>query len=104
MMNKQLVRIAPLKAGVVLGTLYAVLSLLVAPLMLIFVIASSAHGGDAREMGKAAGIGIGMVVAMPFMYGVLGFLGGVVLAFAYNVITKFTGGLEFTVRDVSPGA
>ena len=96
-MKKQLVNIAPLRAGIVLGTLSAFLGLLVMPFILLFTLFSVHAGGAPAAFG-----GVFMAVLIPVMYGVMGFIGGIISAFLYNLIAGWTGGLEFEFKDVPP--
>lgn len=90
-MKKRLVRVGPLKAGIILGILYAIAGLIVAPILIIAALFGNG-GGEA-----VAGIAVGIVI--PFAYGIAGFIGGVIVAALYNMIVKFTGGLEFEVEN-----
>jgi hypothetical protein len=36
---------------------------------------------------------------IPVMYGVMGFITGIIGAALYNVVAKMTGGLEFQIAD-----
>ncbi|TWT34069.1 hypothetical protein KOR34_39050 [Posidoniimonas corsicana] len=79
--------IDPLQAGKVLGALYLLLGLVVVP----FFILASVVSGDATQIG----LGIGMAIIMLLMYGVGGFIGGLLMAFLYNVVAKISGGMRF---------
>jgi hypothetical protein len=98
-MKKQLTRIAPLRAGIVLGVLYGILSLIIAPFILIAAFISSKTGTATPAI-----FGVGFAIMLPVLYAVVGFLGGVIAAAIYNLVTKWTGGLEFEVRDVLSSA
>ena len=101
--KKRLKSVAPLQAGIVLGALYAVLSLVIVLPMIPFVLLgvfSASESLDTGAMGgMGAGVGIGMLILFPIIYGVLGFIGGVIAAAVYNLIAKITGGLDFTLED-----
>lgn len=62
-----------------------------------------AVGTGSNDAAAAVGGGVGMIVIaviLPFLYGALGFIAGVIMAAIYNLIAKLTGGLEMTVADV----
>ena len=96
-MKKQLINIAPLRAGIVLGTLYAFLGVVLFPFFLLFTLLAGHAGGMPAAFGGAL-----MAVLIPVIYGVMGFIGGVISALLYNLIARWTGGLEFEFKDVPP--
>jgi hypothetical protein len=96
-MKKELTHIAPLRAGIVLGVLYGVLSLIFVPFFLLAAVLASRTNSPAPAI-----FGVGFAILMPVLYAAVGFVGGVIAAALYNLITKWTGGFEFEVRDLSP--
>lgn len=101
---KRLRRVGVLQTGIVYGVLLAVLALFMLLLYLPFVIIGGATlASGMGEIGSGGGI-IGMyllfLVLGPIIYGVMGFVGGVISAAVYNLVAKFTGGLELTFTDV----
>jgi hypothetical protein len=96
-MKKQLVRIGPLKSGIIQGIICALLALLVVPFILLAIIVAPKDGD-----GAAPGVALeaGMAFLIPIVYGIVGFVMGVITAAIYNLVAGWTGGLEFTVRDV----
>jgi len=89
-MKKRLTYVSPLQLGIVLGVLYGVISLLIVP---IFILA-------ALFGPKGSGLGIVFVIFLPIIYAVMGFVFGVISAFVYNLVAKWTGGVEFTTQEV----
>ena len=49
-------------------------------------------------MSMMLGLGVGFAIFAPIMYGVMGFLVGVIGAFLYNVVAKWVGGIEVEVE------
>jgi len=98
-MKKQLTHIAPLRAGIVLGVLYGILSLVIAPFFLLAAVFGSKSGTAFPAI-----FGVGFAIMLPVIYAVIGFIGGIIAAAIYNLVAKWTGGLEFEVRDVPPAA
>jgi hypothetical protein len=96
-MNKQLTYIAPLKAGIILALLYGFLSLLVVPFLLIAAVFGTRSGSPAPAF-----LSVGFAILLPILYATVGFIGGVIVAALYNLVAKWTGGLEFGVRDMVP--
>jgi len=95
-MTKRLQHIAPLQLGIVLATLYGVLSLIFVPFALL---ASVLGAKSQNNFGFFAG-GVVFIIFVPFLYAALGFIGGVIAAAVYNLIAKWSGGIEFTLADV----
>ena len=94
-MKKQLTYITPLRAGIVLGVLYGILSLLVVPFVLLAAVLGSKTGVPAPAV-----FGVGLAILLPVLYAAAGFIGGIIAAALYNLIAKWTGGFEFEVRDL----
>ena len=99
-MNKRLTRIAPVKAGLVLGVLYALLACVAVPFLLLAGVGMAAmtrENAAAMPMGFMFGAG---ALFLPVIYGVFGFLGGLIAAAVYNLVAKWTGGVEITLADI----
>lgn len=81
-----------LSVGKIMGILYAALGLLVVPFFLLI----SALGALSGE--RPAGFGLASAIVftffIPIMYGVIGFVGGVITAFLYNLVAERFGGIE----------
>ena len=103
-MTRRLKRIAPLQLGKISGILYALSTLLFVPFILLFSLLASfapqvAEGGAAMSSGVLGlGMGLGLMVMLPIMYGVLGFIAGVIGAFLYNIVAGWVGGIEVEVE------
>ncbi|HTQ50347.1 MAG TPA: DUF3566 domain-containing protein [Candidatus Acidoferrales bacterium] len=101
-MKRRLRSVSPLKLGITLGVIYGVLSLIVAvPLFLVFSLigaASATKGGGPAFPALFSGV---FIIFLPFVYAVIGFIAGVIMAFIYNLVAKWTGGVEFTTEEVS---
>ena len=99
-MTRRLKRIAPLQLGKLLGVFYALSTLLFVPFILLFSALGSAvpqmEGGSAVP--GILGMGVGLVIMIPIMYGVMGFIFGVVGAFFYNIVAGWVGGIEVEVE------
>lgn len=42
--------------------------------------------------------GVGAIIAVPVFYGIMGFIGGIIMAMLYNLTTGLIGGLEIEVE------
>lgn len=100
-MTKRIASVSPPQAGKVLGTLHALLALIVVPFFLLFALFAP-HDATAANLGVPQGGFVFLAVILPVFYGVAGFIGGAIAAAVYNVVAGWTGGLEFTVVDVPP--
>lgn len=98
-MKTQLTYIAPLKAGIVMGVLYGLMSLLIVPFFLVAALLGSKAGSPSPAI-----FGVGFAIMLPVFYAVAGFIGGIIMAALYNLIAKWTGGFEFGFRDLAPAA
>ena len=77
-------RVAPLQVAKVMGIMYAIAGLLFAP---FFALAW-------RAAPEAQGFGTGFVFALPFLYGILGFVFTAIAAAVYNMVAGWVGGIE----------
>ncbi|HFS68162.1 MAG TPA: hypothetical protein ENK67_08120 [Flavobacteriia bacterium] len=95
----KLKRIDPVKAGIVYGALTALLSLIfILPFMLLF---SAAGFANQPGMGSMFGGGLTMLF-LPIVYGIIGFIGGLIGTALLNFILSKTNGLdiEFDGKDM----
>jgi hypothetical protein len=88
-LTRKIKRFAPLQIGKILGVMYAAMGLLFAPFFLAMAIFELA-----APTGIATFVGVTLAIVTPLFYGAMGFLGGVVSAWLYNVTVRFTGGME----------
>ena len=84
----------------VMGVLYGGLGLLIGICFALFSVlgggAMMASGQDGTGLGGGMmmGMGIGFAIAAPIFYGILGFLGGLLTGWLFNLAAGFVGGLE----------
>lgn len=79
----------------VLGTLHFLLGIVAA---LIFWIGSSMIPATANGY-ETALFGTGFILAMPFLYAVTGVVFGALIAWLYNLVAGWTGGIELELED-----
>jgi len=104
-MKRTIKRIAPLQAGKMMGVLYACMGLIFLP---IFMLAGAAgvfaqhaqgtQGASAAPAAAVAGIMFGMGLFLPVIYGVMGFVLGIIGAAVYNLVAGWIGGIEVEVE------
>lgn len=88
-----------LSAALMAGFLYLVIGLIFGLIFGCFLLVGLA--GLNNLTGDFAPTGIGALVfvcAMPIIYGIIGFIGGAILALAYNLIASVVGGVKFELE------
>lgn len=93
---KVLKSVGPMSVGKNLGTMYAIAGFVFG---LIFSLVSLVGLGGSMHRGPGIFFGIGAVVILPVFYGLGGFVGGIIAAWIYNVISKWVGGIEMELED-----
>ena len=98
---KKLTRIGVMSAGITLAALYAILgviyALIYAVILAVFGAVLGAAGGSSFGL-AAMGIGaVFILVAVPIIFAIMGFIVGALMALIYNFVTKYTGGIAFEV-------
>jgi Transmembrane domain of unknown function (DUF3566) len=102
-MKRRIKRIAPLQAGKMLGVLYACMGLIFLPFIGVAALAGAfAQQAQGQGSGAATTVGIALMIVfglfVPIIYGVMGFLVGVIGAAIYNFIAQWIGGIEVEVE------
>lgn len=95
-------KIGVVSCGKVSGVLYALFGLLIGACVALFSLLGAgammaAHDeSGAGAMGGAFGaiFGVGAIILFPLFYGILGFIGGLITAFLYNVVAGMVGGID----------
>ena len=91
-MKKQIVNVSMLQTAKVFAVFYFVVSIPIVGLMALGMMFT-----------PAPSMGIGMLVIIPIMYAVFGFLFTLLGAWIYNMVASQIGGIEFTTEEVSGG-
>lgn len=47
--------------------------------------------------------GVGAIIILPIVYGLLGFVGGAIVAWIYNIAARLIGGIELEIKSPSVG-
>ena len=93
-MKQQISRLSPHQNGKVFAVLMTVTSLIF--LVPMFLIASA-------FMPEGKGMPVLMMVLLPAIYLVVGYLGTALACAIYNLVAKVIGGIEFEARPASTG-
>jgi len=96
-------RIGVLKAAIVQACVMGLFGLVFGLCFLLFgTLFGSMMGSMSNNAGAGAGLGmiggIGMVIFLPIMYGVMGFVAGAIGAAVYNLVAGWVGGIELEVE------
>lgn len=92
-MRKRIVRVSPLQAGKVFAVLYGLMSIPMGPMM-----ALSAHLGS----NTAQPFPWALFAPLPVFYVIAGFAFTVFVAWLYNLVAGWTGGIEFVTEESAP--
>ena len=82
--------------GLIFGVIYGLILI-----MFGAAISAMAPGREATASGVSTVVmGVGMMIALPLMYGVLGFVMGAIGALIYNAVAGIIGGVKFELEGV----
>lgn len=110
-MNKlRIKKLGLLSVGKMYGLLALIFSLLISiPYGLIIIVISLAGGIGAGSQDGMAGLAVGgggivmgllVMIGLPIIYSIMGFLGGIIGALVYNLLAGMIGGVEIEVENV----
>jgi len=85
-MKQRITRLSVLQTGKILGVLYGFISIVMLPFMLIGMLTNP----------KGAAPMLFIIV----LYPIIGFVGGILMAFLYNSASSWIGGLEISVEAI----
>jgi hypothetical protein len=107
-MNKlRIRRLGVLSFAKMQGLMGFVIGLIIGVIYGLIIIAYSLLGASLVKGDSALAIGGGgvvlgiiVIIAMPIMYGIFGFIGGAIGALIYNLFAGMVGGLEIEVENI----
>ena len=80
--------------GLIFGVIYGLI-------LIVFGAAISTLGRDAAAGGVSTVVmGVAMMIALPLIYGVMGFVMGAIGALIYNAVAGIIGGIKFELEGV----
>ena len=92
-------RVGVVSCAKITGTLYGILGILIGSVFALFWTLGLALGrSSSGQVPFAAMFGVGAIVVAPILYGVLGFIGGLISAGLYNWLAGFVGGIEVELQ------
>lgn len=77
-----------------MGLIYGCLGLIFVPFFLLAGLGGMFALNSKDAFPFAGAVGIAFTVAAPLLYGVMGFVSGVIGALIYNLVAKWVGGFE----------
>lgn len=92
-------KIGVISLGKTMGAFYGGLGLIFGLIITLFALMGAAIGAAGGNNDAFLGMffGVGAVIIVPLLYGAFGFIGGVITAFVFNLVSSCTGGLEIEV-------
>ena len=92
-MSKRIRRFAPFQTAKIFGLIYMLMGLLVLPFFWMGSRAATAAGGPAFPFGGK------LLLFVPLIYGVLGFVIVALTCLLYNLVAGWVGGIEVEVEE-----
>ncbi len=92
--------IGVLSAAKISALLYGAISLLIVPLFLLLAGIMSVVPHEPNQ--PSAAVFVGFALVAPFIYAGMGFVMGALMAFVYNLIAGWIGGLEMQFESTMP--
>jgi hypothetical protein len=97
-MVTRLTNIAPVQLGKVAAVLYAIIGLLLG-LAFGFTSMTGAPNQPGLPSFRLGWLGL---IIFPIVYAILGFIGGIIYAWLYNLVAGWVGGIEVTLETRQP--
>lgn len=97
-MKKEITKLDPQSVATMYGAVLAAIGLFFALLFLLFGVLFSGMS-DSFSSPWIYGGGMAMVILMPVMYGVMGFILGYVVARLYNLLAPRIGGIKMYFNE-----
>ena len=91
----RLKRVKVMSVAKIFAVLYFGIGLIFVPFMLLILSAAPSQSS------LPFGVGAGFAIFMPFIYGIMGFIGGAIAAALYNLAARFAGGIEFDLEGTT---
>jgi len=93
-----------LSAGKIMGVLGALGGLLGGAMMAVISLlggVANQQGGQGNAAVPAMFVGLGALIFLPILYGIFGFIAGLIYALIYNLAASIIGGLEIELESRS---
>jgi hypothetical protein len=87
--------IGVLSVAKMMGCLYAAIGLIIGGIISLISLVGAVAGPGANAF--PAVFGVLSIILIPLVYGIMGFIAGIIIAALYNVIAAVAGGIEMQV-------
>jgi hypothetical protein len=87
-------RVAPVSCAKISGTLYAAMGLIFGAIFSMVALAGGMVSNASNGTGMGALVGVGAIVFFPVCYGLIGFVGTLIVVGLYNVLADMMGGIQ----------
>ena len=94
-------RIGPLSLAKISGVVYAMIGLVAGCFFALFSLVGGLASADAGGPFFGLFFGAGALVFMPLFYGGIGFVGSLLMAWLYNLVAGWTGGVQLSLENPS---
>ena len=91
-------RVGPLSCARLSGLLYAVIGLFIGGVFSVIAFAGGFASDTPEFAGFAPFIGVAAVIVLPILYGLMGFVTTLILAWLYNLAAGVLGGVELDIQ------
>ena len=91
-------RVGPLSCGKIIGTLYAILGLVMGGIFSLVAAAGAFADAGETPFPFPMIFGAAAIVAFPLLYGCLGFVMALIGAWLYNLLAGWVGGVELDLQ------
>lgn len=95
-------RIGVISLAKIVGLIYFVIGLFVFAIFACFMLIGVPFAQSAEEAFGGLAIGLLFVCGLPFLYGLMGFIGGAIIGLVYNFSAGRLGGIEVELVSKSP--
>ena len=85
--------------GLIIGVIYGLIIILLGATM-----SSLAPRSESQAMGGISSVVVGLLIMIgaPIFYGILGFIGGAIASFVYNIAAGIVGGIKLDLEGATP--
>lgn len=90
-MRYKLKSLDPMGVGKVTGAIYGGMSLLIVPFVALAMVVGAF--AKSKEAGIAIVLALGLILVLPVVYGLMGFVMGALMAVVYNFVSRWIGGI-----------